>query len=144
MATNKQLLTKLDRVTNALRTLSAGNHVLLYASDESKLLHDMCQVIVKKGDYRIAGVAYAKHDKNMSLQWMATIGIDKEFLEALHYTWADTEMGHSAAATAIRTGQPCVGRHILTDPIYDAPSYAPLRENAIKFNYAAITAFPCA
>jgi len=141
-ATNKELLTKLERVTDALRTLSAGNHILLRASDEQELLYDMCQVIVKKGGYRIAGVAYAQHDKNRTLQWMASIGVDKEFLETLHFTWADTEMGRSAAATAIRTGQPCVGRHILTDPIYAAPAYAPLRENAIRFDYAAVTAFP--
>ncbi|SFQ00084.1 diguanylate cyclase (GGDEF) domain-containing protein [Nitrosomonas cryotolerans] len=143
VAKNKQLLTRLERVTGTLRTLSAGNHILLHASDEQELLHDMCQVIVKKGGYRIASVAYAQHDKSKSLQWMASIGVDKAFLEALHFTWTDdTETGRSAAATVIRTGQPCVGRHILTDPAYAAPAYAPLRENAIKFDYAAVTAFP--
>lgn len=139
---NEQLLTIIERVTCALRTLSAGNHTVLHASDEQELLHDMCQVVVEKGGYRIASVAYAEHDKDKSLHWMASIGIDKAFLEALHYTWADTEMGRSATATAIRTGEPCVGRNILTDPVYTTPAYAPLRENAIKFGYAAVTAFP--
>lgn len=139
---NEQLLTIIERVTCALRTLSAGNHTLLHASDEQELLHDMCQVIVEKGGYRMAGVAYAEHDKEKSLHWMASIGVDKEFVEALQYTWADTEMGLSATATAIRTGQPCVGRNILIDPVYAAPAYAPLRENAIKVGYAAVTAFP--
>ncbi|SOD18383.1 putative bifunctional diguanylate cyclase/phosphodiesterase [Nitrosomonas ureae] len=139
---NEQLLKIIERVTCALRTLSAGNHTLLHASDEQELLHDMCQVIVEKGGYRMAGVAYAEHDKDKSFHWMASIGIDKEFLKALHYTWADTEMGRSATATAIRTGEPSVGRSILTDPVYATPAYAPLRENAIKFGYAAVTAFP--
>ncbi|MBY0475711.1 MAG: EAL domain-containing protein [Nitrosomonas sp.] len=139
---NEQLLTMIERVTCALRTLSAGNHTLLHASDEQELLHDMCQVIVEKGGYRMVGVAYAEHDKDKSLHWMASIGVDKEFVEALQYTWADTEMGRSATAIAIRTGQPCVGRSILTDPVYAAPAYAPLRENAIKAGYAAVTAFP--
>ncbi|WP_295627219.1 EAL domain-containing protein [uncultured Nitrosomonas sp.] len=139
---NEQLLTIIERVTCALRTLSAGNHTLLHASDEQELLHDMCQVIVEKGGYRMVGVVYAEHDEDKSLHWMASIGVDKEFVEALQYTWADTEMGRSATATAIRTGQPCVGRNILTDPVYTAPAYAPLRENAIKAGYAAVTAFP--
>ena len=142
-ATNgKELLTKFERATRALRTLSAGNHTLLHASDEQELLHDMCQVIVEKGGYRTAAVAYAEHDEDKRIRLMVSIGADKEFIDALHYTWADTEMGRTAAATAIRTGQPCVGRHILTDPVYDAPAYAPLRENAIKFGFAAVSAFP--
>ncbi|SEF49761.1 putative bifunctional diguanylate cyclase/phosphodiesterase [Nitrosomonas ureae] len=139
---NEQLLTIIKRVTRALRTLSAGNHTLLHASDEQELLHDMCQAIVEKGGYRMAGVAYAEHDENKSFHWMASIGVDKEFLEALRYTWADTEMGRSATATAIRTGEPCVGRNILTDPVYAALAYVPLRENAIKLGFAAVTAFP--
>ncbi len=141
-ATNGELLTKFKRASCALRTLSAGNHTLLHASDEQELLHDMCQVIVEKGGYRTAGVAYAEHDEAKSIRWMVGIGIDKASMEALHYTWADTEMGHTAVATAIRTGQPCVGRHILTDPIYAAPAYAPLCEFAIKLGFAAFTAFP--
>ncbi len=64
---NEQLLTIIERVTCALRTLSAGNHTLLHASDEQELLHDMCQVIVEKGGYRMASVAYAAHDKDKSL-----------------------------------------------------------------------------
>ncbi|WP_197714648.1 putative bifunctional diguanylate cyclase/phosphodiesterase [Nitrosomonas supralitoralis] len=136
------MLKKFERATRALRTLSAGNHTLLHASDEQELLHDMCQVIVERGGYRMAAVAYAGHDKDKCLHWMTSIGVDKEFVEELHYTWADTEMGRSATATAIRTGQPCVGRNILTDPVYADPAYAPLRENAIKFGYAAVTTFP--
>lgn len=142
VTTNEQLLIKFERATRAIRTLSAGTRTLLHASDEQTLLHDMCQVIVKKGGYRMACVAYAEHDKDKSLHWMASIGVDKEFVETLHYSWADTEAGRSATATAIRTGQPCVGRRIFTDPVYATPAYAPLRENATKFGYAAVSAFP--
>lgn len=141
-ATNGELLTKFEHITRLLRTLSAGNHTLLHASDEQELLHDMCQVIVEKGGYRMAGVAYAEHDENKSIRWMAGIGVDQASMEALHFTWADTEMGQTATATAIRTGQPCVGRHILTDSIYAAPAYVPLRENAIRFGFASVSALP--
>ncbi|SER85281.1 diguanylate cyclase (GGDEF) domain-containing protein [Nitrosomonas sp. Nm51] len=142
VATDEQLLTKFERAVCALKTLSAGNRTLLHASDEQELLYDMCQVIVKKGGYRFAAVAYAEHDKDKSIRWMETIGIDKAFMETLNYSWSDTEMDRSAVATAIRTNQPCVGRRILTDSLYEAPAYIPLRENAIKSGYAAVTAFP--
>lgn len=141
-ATCKKLLKEFERSNCALKTLSAGNRILLHASDEPALLYDMCQVIVKKGGYRMAAVAYAEHDDDKSIRWMEAIGIDNTLLEELHYTWADTDMGCSAAATAIRTRNPCVGRHILTDPVYALPVYASLRENAIKSGYAAVTALP--
>lgn len=133
----EELLTKFERVIRALRTLSAGNHTLLHASDEQELLREMCQVIVDKGGYRLAGVGYAEHDEEKSIRWMVGVGMDTGFFDALHYTWADAEMGRTATGTAIRTGYPCVGRHILTDP-----AYAPLREEAIKRGYASATAFP--
>jgi diguanylate cyclase (GGDEF)-like protein len=140
---NAELLTRFERVNRAFRTLSAGNHTLLHASEEQQLLHDMCQVIVEKGGYRLAGVGYAEHDAGQSIRWMACIGIDKEFLEALHISWgADTEMGHSVTATAIRTGQANVGRHIFTDPEYAKPGFALWRGTAIKTGSAAASAFP--
>lgn len=139
---DEELLTKFERVTRVLRTLSAGNRTLLHASDEQELLYDMCQVIVEKGGYRTAAVAYAEHDEGKSIRWMEGVGVDITFMESLHYTWADTEMGRTVAGTAICTGQSCVGRHILTDPVYAEPAYIPLRENAIKSGYAAVTAFP--
>lgn len=141
-AAYKKLQREFERANCALKTLSAGNHTLLHASDEPTLLYDMCQVIVKKGGYRMAAIAYAEHNDDKNIRWMEAIGIDKTLLEELHYTWADTDMGCSAAATAIRTSNPCVGRHILTDPVYAVPAYAPLRENAIKSGYAAVSALP--
>ncbi|MGH8806770.1 MAG: putative bifunctional diguanylate cyclase/phosphodiesterase [Noviherbaspirillum sp.] len=139
---NNQVAQKLVCVTRALKTLSAGNRTLLHASDEQELLHEMCAVIVEKGGYRLAVVAYAEHDENKSIRWMAGVGMDEGLLEALHFTWADTELGGTATGTAIRTGKPSVGRHLLTDPVYANPAYAPLREDAIKRGYASATAFP--
>jgi diguanylate cyclase (GGDEF)-like protein len=43
---------------------------------------------------------------------------------------------------AIRTATPCIARNILTDPDYDDPLYAPLRERALREGWAAVSAFP--
>jgi diguanylate cyclase (GGDEF)-like protein len=139
---NERVAKELARVHRALRTLSAGNRTLLRVSDEQELLHEMCRVIVETGGNRMAFVAYAEHDEQKSIRWMAGVGMEMAFLESLHSTWADTERGRGAGATAIRTGQPVVGRHLLTDPVYDTPAYARLREVAIQKGYAAITALP--
>ncbi|MGH8806800.1 MAG: putative bifunctional diguanylate cyclase/phosphodiesterase [Noviherbaspirillum sp.] len=122
--------------------MSAANRTLLRASDEAELLRDMCRVVVEQGGYRQVVVGYVQHDEDKSVRWMESVGIEKELLEKLHYTWADTESGRTATGTAIRTGKPSVGRNLLTDPAYAGPHYAPLRENAMKSGYASISVFP--
>ncbi|RJG00601.1 EAL domain-containing protein [Noviherbaspirillum sedimenti] len=133
---------KLARVHRALKTLSAGNHTLLHASDEQALLNDMCRIIGESGGYQRAAVGYAEHDQEKTIRWMGTVGTDIRFLESVHLTWSDTPSGRSVAGTAIRTGKPYVGQHILTDPAYAAPAYDPLREAAIKKGVTSVTAFP--
>jgi len=44
------------RVTRSLRTISNCNQALVHASDESSLLHRVCEVIVRDGGYRMAWV----------------------------------------------------------------------------------------
>jgi diguanylate cyclase (GGDEF)-like protein len=139
---HSQLVTQLERSNRALRTLSAGNHTLLHALDEHDLLHEMCRVIVEKGGYRQACVGYARHDADKTIQWMACVGIEEDLLDTLQCTWADTELGRTGIGTAIRTGVPCVGRHLLTDPSYASPAYQRLRDDAAKRDYASVTAFP--
>jgi diguanylate cyclase len=138
MPTNEQML---GRYIRALRTLSAGNHTLLRACNEQQLLDDMCHVIVEKGGYSLATVGYAEHDARKSIHWVAAVGsIETQLLETLHYSWADDS--RSVTGVAIRTGKPCVARNILTDPDYDDPLYAPLRERAAREGWAAVSAFP--
>src|SRR5688500_10135663 len=69
---------KLESISRALRTLSAGNRILLRVSDEQELLREMCRVIAEQGGYRLACVGYTQNDENKSIQWMECAGIDKE------------------------------------------------------------------
>ncbi len=133
---------ELTCVNRALRTLSAANRTLLRASDEAELLRDMCRVIVEQGGYRQACVAYLQHDEAKTIRWMEGVGIDKAFLNTMHYTWADTDSSQAATPTVIRTGKPSIGRNLLTDPAYIDSPYSALRDDAIKRGYAAISAFP--
>src|SRR5574337_727832 len=117
--------------------LSQGNRTLLRATDESELLRQMCAVIVESGGYRVASVVYAEHDEQKTLRLMACVGADPSFLAALPLTWGDTDIGHWAVGTAIRTGKPSIGRQLLSDPVYSS-----IREESRQAGYAAATAFP--
>lgn len=133
---------ELSRVSRVLRTLSAGNRTLLHAAQEQDLLHGMCCVIVEEGGYRLAYVAYARHDAQQSLPIMAyailrDIPEERDFFDHLQLTWADVELGQHAPAIAVRSGQPCIGRSLLTDP-----GHAPWREDAIRLDYGSLSAFP--
>ncbi|NMF87150.1 putative bifunctional diguanylate cyclase/phosphodiesterase [Aromatoleum petrolei] len=133
---------ELSRVNQALKTLSAGNRTLLRASQEQDLLLGMCRVIVNEGGYRLAYVAYAQHDEQKSLPIMAyaiqrDIPEERDFFDHLQLTWADVELGQHAPAIAVRSGEPCIGRSLLTDP-----GHAPWREVAIRLDYSSLSAFP--
>jgi diguanylate cyclase (GGDEF)-like protein len=93
-----------EKVTRALRALSAGNRTLLREQEEPQLLQAMCNVAVQKGGYPLAVVYYAADDDEKSVLAAAHAGDDRGALEALNLTWADNERGQGTVATAIRTG----------------------------------------
>lgn len=128
---------RLRLVDRALRTLSAGNRVLLRCVEEAQLLAEMCRCIVATGGYRVAWVGYAQHDARQSIFPMANSGLDLGILDELHLTWADTPAGQIPPAVAIRSGRPCVRRDFATDPML-----AFYREEAEKYGYAAVSSFP--
>ena len=132
----------LGKVARALKTLSAGNRTLLRAEDESELLRAMCRVIVDEGGYRMACVGYAQHDERKTVLLLAPAFEGRqdrieESLRNVAVSWGDDELGHSVAGIAIRSGEPCIGRNLLTDP-----NHAPWRAEAVRFGYAAASAFP--
>lgn len=117
---------ELERVTRALKTLSAGNSAMLRSTDEAHLLDSMCRAIVEAGGYPIAMVWYRLHDEAQSTQVVAESGYlpGIQRLQNLKTSWADGPHGGGAIGKAIRTGLPQVAKNMLTDP-----HYAPWREH---------------
>ncbi|MET0858062.1 MAG: GGDEF domain-containing protein [Telluria sp.] len=137
-----KLQNEFERVSRALSTLGAGNRTLLRATDELQLLRDMCRVIVDTGGYRMALVAYAQHDDAKSIRVMVGAGVDIRTFDSVNFTWSDSKEGQTVTGTAIRTGEPVVGRHVQTDQMYAGPGYARLRRQAIAEGYVCISALP--
>lgn len=124
-------------VDRALRTLSAGNRVLLRCTEEAQLLTEMCRAIVDLGGYRLAWVGYAQHDSGQTILPMAHAGFDDGIFAKLQMTWADTPQGQIPPAMAIRTRKPCVRLDFATDP-----RFAPFRHGALRRGLNASSAFP--
>ena len=88
---------ELRRLNRALRALSACNQALAQAGSEQELLDQICDIIVRVGGYRMAGISYAEHDAEKSVRPMAHAGRDSGYLEAIAIKWSDTAAGRGPA-----------------------------------------------
>jgi diguanylate cyclase (GGDEF)-like protein len=107
---------ELERLSRALRTVSGSNRALLRADEEASLLKEICRVVVEEAGYSAALVCRAEHDEGKTVTPLAQAGVEVSMADLQRaLTWADTEQGHGATGTAIRTGQPCVVNNVLSD-----------------------------
>jgi diguanylate cyclase (GGDEF)-like protein/PAS domain S-box-containing protein len=116
-----QRVHELERVSRALKTLSAGNRTMLRATEKQDLLESMCHSIVTNGGYTMAVVWYRHDDETRLLEPRAEHGYPGGLaaLRLLKASWADDEYGRGSVATAIRTGQTTVTRDMRNGPNYE-------------------------
>lgn len=103
-------------IERALRVLSAGNRVLIRATDELQLLDDMCRVIVDIGGYAAAVASYLGHDEGKSLPTMACAGIEKSVVEAWGGNWRADDPRSVFIRRTITSRSPQVGLAFSSDP----------------------------
>ncbi len=128
---------ELRRVNRALKALSEGNAALVRATEESQLLQDICRVVVEAGGYRFAWVGYAEQDDAKTVRPVAWAGYEAGYLTAVNISWADTQSGRGPIGSAIRTGEPCVVKDILTDG-----AFLPWCREASARGYASVIGLP--
>jgi len=128
---------ELRRLNRSLHALSGCNQALAQARSEQELLHQICDIIVRVGGYRMAGIAYAEQDDEKTVRPMAHAGQGSGYVETIHVKWSDTPAGRGPAGTAIRENRICV----IADTVND-PQFAPWREAALQRGYAAVIALP--
>lgn len=128
-----------DHTHRALASLSAVNHALVHAGDESALLQRICEAIIAQHSYCMAWVGYKQDDTDQSIRIMARAGDDQGYLDALQLSWALRENGMGVSGSAIRSGVPQFCQDISTDPLYRL-----WREAALQCGYAACIALPLA
>ncbi|PKO31304.1 MAG: phospholipase [Betaproteobacteria bacterium HGW-Betaproteobacteria-7] len=103
-------------IERALRVLSAGNRVLIRATDEMQLLNDMCRVIVDIGGYAVAVLSYLDHGEQKSLPTMACAGIEKAVVEAWGGTWRADDPRSVFIRRTITSRSPQVSLVFSSDP----------------------------
>lgn len=133
----KQLEAEIQRVHRTLQTLSDCNQALIRADNEDDLLHQVCEILIQVGGYRLAWVAYAENTTHQEILPVAQAGYADGYLQSLNLTWADTIRGQHPMATAIRTRKTTIIQNILADSRYEV-----WRCQAMSRGYAAVIALP--
>lgn len=108
----------LHHANRALKTLSGCNSILVRSTDETRLLHDICELIVDTGGYLGAWVGYACEQGGPCLNAVATAGIERDYIETLDLNLSERTRTHGPAARAFLTGQPQLVQDVATDPDY--------------------------
>jgi PAS domain S-box-containing protein len=145
--TNKRLLEeiiehqcteeRLRQASRRLEALSQVNQALIYAIDESALLHEVCRIIVEVGGYRMAWVGFVQADELRTVEPVAHAGFEDRYLETLGIALDGGNAAHGPMAQAIRTGETQIVRDVLADP-----SLAPWHEAARQREYASLITLP--
>jgi diguanylate cyclase (GGDEF)-like protein/PAS domain S-box-containing protein len=139
ISARKQAEEQLRKVDRARKVMAECSRVMVHASDEIQLLQDMCRIAVESGGYRMAWVGFAENDAEKSVRPVAQSGFDEGYLNASRISWGNNERGRGPSGRAIRTGEACVVRNVLTDP-----DFAPWRNMAIESGFRSHIALPLA
>jgi PAS domain S-box-containing protein len=128
---------ELIRLNHTLNALGKSSQLIVHSNSENELLRDVCKIITEDCGYLLVWIGYTRDDEDKSVEPVAFHGLDKNYIEQMHITWADTDRGRGPTGTAIRTGKPSVCQNMLTDPFF-----APWRDEAVKRGYASSVVLP--
>lgn len=121
----------------ALKMLNRCNAIVIRATDETRLLEDICHAIVDLGGHKMAWVGYADDDKNKSVRPTAFAGEDGDYIEHAKISWGDDERGRGPTGTCIRTGEIVITRDTSTEP-----GFEPWRYRAREKGYRSSATLP--
>ena len=128
---------KNKRLSQILKTMSAGNQAMVRAADEDELYREMCRVIVEVGGYRMAWLGVAENDEERTIRPAAFAGHEAGYLSQTKMSWADNSWGRGPAGVTIRTGIPQFNNDMAANPVM-----APWRKAALERGYLSSIAAP--
>ncbi len=122
--------------TRALKMQSHCNAIIAQANTENQLLHDICRIIVKEGEYCFAWIGYKQRDEHRTVSPVTWSGLESGYLDK-KITWADDSHGQGPVGKAIRGGQTIIVHDIATEPGFDL-----WRDDALERGYRTIMVMP--
>ena len=127
---------QMQKLNRSLKALAKSNQALLRENDETEYAKKVCSLIVNDCGYALAFVSVAEQDKDKTIKQIAYAGGDKQFVDNLQLTWANTERCLGPTGSAIKTGR--VQVHLALN----LPSFNPCRNDAVARKFQSAVAFP--
>ncbi len=124
-------------VNRELKVLSACNRMLVHVADESQLLHNICDIIVRLGMYRMAWVGFLASNGQKTIKPVAHAGFEENYLKILDMAWEETEHELGPIGRTLRTKDTQVSQNIREDE-----KFAIWRDEALKRGYNSLIALP--
>ncbi|MDR9436736.1 MAG: EAL domain-containing protein [Thiohalophilus sp.] len=128
----------LQRTNRALRTLSAGNHAVVRATDEPGLLLSLCDNIVTFGGYRAAWVGYRDEQVPGQLHLKALAPRENDVpIEKDPLVLFDSQTQNHPVQEVFANGEVFVSRDVAADPLME-----PWRVAAKRYGIKALALLP--
>lgn len=113
-----ELELRVQERTRAFRVLSESNQMLMHATDEGRLLEDVCRIVVEIGGYALCWVGVVEHDEEKSVRPVASAGAEADYVEHIKVTWGPEPTGQGPSGRSIREKSPVAVRDLRGDPLY--------------------------
>ncbi len=137
ISATRQSAENLLRLNRALRLLGACNRVVMHAASEQEMFESICREIVDTGGYRLAWIGRAGEAPERRVWPVARYGTGDDYVDRIHVSYGDEEIGRGPTGSSIRTGQTHINQNCLANP-----SMSPWRTEAIRQGYLASIALP--
>jgi signal transduction histidine kinase len=124
------------RLSETLATLNSARHVIVQAAEPSRLMQDICQLLVGARHYRFAWIGLKREGDRVVFP-AAQAGAGPGYLDAVRVTWDDSPTGHGPMGAAIRENRPSVVSDTRTDPRFGL-----WRSEAVPRGYLSIVGLP--
>jgi PAS domain S-box-containing protein len=118
--------------------LSAANKAIVRIHDRSKLLNEICRIVVETGGFTMAWAGLVNSEKHL-IEPVGACGHIAGYLDTISISTDDIPTGRSPTGTAFRTRTFNVCNDIENDPTTE-----PWRKDALERGYRSIAAFPFA
>lgn len=113
----KQTEALLRRLNRTLMALDECNQAVLQATDESQLLHRICEKIVVGGGYRLAWVGFPEAGGSGRLRLVAHMGDLRGYLDDADLSWGGIDETCSPTTLALQTRKPAIAASLDLDPL---------------------------
>ncbi len=105
---------ELRKANRALKILSQCNEALVRATDENSLLDDICQTIVRTGEFDLAWVGYFHHDEVIQIQPVSRSACSEKYFSIVDYMARSCEFENCSMGKDLLAGQSIIIKDLLS------------------------------